>query len=35
MAQLLDSQFTHRIRFLPHLVPMIRGMLSSIHLELT
>ena len=35
VAQLLDSQFTHRIRFLPHLVPMIRGMLSSIHLELT
>ena len=32
VAQLLDSQFTHRIRFLPHLVPMIRGMLSSIHL---
>ncbi len=35
VAQLLDSQFTHRIRFLPHLVPMIRGMLSSIHMELT
>ncbi len=35
VAQLLNSQFTHRIRFLPHLVPMIRGMLSSIHLELT
>ncbi|WP_201539614.1 N-acetyl-gamma-glutamyl-phosphate reductase [Psychrobacter sp. 1044] len=35
VAQLLDSQFTHRVRFLPHLVPMIRGMLSSIHLELT
>ena len=35
VTQLLDSQFTHRIRFLPHLVPMIRGMLSSIHLELT
>ena len=35
VAQLLDSKFSHRIRFLPHLVPMIRGMLSSIHLELT
>ena len=35
VAQLLESQFDHRIRFLPHLVPMIRGMLSSIHLELT
>ena len=35
VAQLLDSQSTHRIRFLPHLVPMIRGMLSSIHMELT
>lgn len=35
VAQLLDSQFTQRIRFLPHLVPMIRGMLSSIHMELT
>ena len=35
IAQLLDSQFTHRVRFLPHLVPMIRGMFSSIHLELT
>lgn len=35
VAQLLDSKFTHRIRFLPHLVPMIRGMLSSIHMELT
>lgn len=32
---LLGSQFTHRVRFLPHLVPMIRGMFSSIHLELT
>ena len=35
VAQLLGSQFTHRIRFLPHLVPMIRGMLSSIHMEMT
>ena len=35
VAQLLDSHFNHRIRFLPHLVPMIRGMLSSIHMELT
>lgn len=35
VEQLLASQFTQRIRFLPHLVPMIRGMFSSIHLELT
>ncbi len=35
VEQLLNSQFPQRIRFLPHLVPMIRGMLSSIHLELT
>ncbi|MEC5210149.1 N-acetyl-gamma-glutamyl-phosphate reductase [Psychrobacter sp. PL15] len=35
IAQLLDSQFTQRVRFLPHLVPMIRGMFSSIHMELT
>jgi len=32
---ILASQFDHDIRFLPHLVPMIRGMFSSIHLELT
>ncbi len=31
----LQSQVEHKIRFLPHLVPMIRGMFSSIHLELT
>lgn len=35
VEQLLASQFNHRVRFLPHLVPMIRGMFSSIHLELT
>ena len=35
VAQLLESQFSQRIRFLPHLVPMIRGMFSSIHMELT
>lgn len=35
IEQLLNSHFTHRVRFLPHLVPMIRGMFSSIHLELT
>ncbi|TXD98225.1 N-acetyl-gamma-glutamyl-phosphate reductase [Psychrobacter frigidicola] len=35
IAQLLNSQFTHRVRFLPHLIPMIRGMFSSIHMELT
>ncbi len=35
VEQLLDSQFSQQIRFLPHLVPMIRGMFSSIHLALT
>ncbi len=35
VEQLLKSQFIQRIRFLPHLVPMIRGMFSSIHMELT
>lgn len=32
---LLSSKFHHQIRFLPHLVPMIRGMFTSIHLVLT
>ena len=32
---LLQSKFAHLIRFLPHLVPMVRGMFSSIHLGLT
>lgn len=32
---LLDSAYEHRIRFVPHLVPMIRGMYSTIHLVLT
>lgn len=32
---LLQSTFTHKVRFLPHLVPMIRGMLNSIHLEMS
>ena len=32
---LLQSKFTHNIRFLPHLVPMIRGMFTTIHLGLT
>ncbi len=31
----LESKVTHNIRFLPHLVPMIRGMYSSIHIGLT
>lgn len=35
VEQLLDSQFSQQIRFLPHLVPMIRGMFSSIHMGLT
>lgn len=32
---LLGSNFEHKIRFVPHLVPMIRGMFSTIHLTLT
>lgn len=32
---LLGSQFAQRIRFVPHLVPMIRGMFTTIHLDLT
>lgn len=32
---LLKSQFSHNIRFVPHLVPMIRGMFSTIHVTLT
>ncbi|OOR87850.1 N-acetyl-gamma-glutamyl-phosphate reductase [Moraxella caviae] len=32
---LLQSKFAHHIRFVPHLVPMIRGMYSTIHLGLT
>lgn len=35
LSLILNSQFDHKIRFVPHLVPMIRGMLSTIHLELT
>lgn len=31
----LGSKFTQKIRFVPHLVPMIRGMFSTIHLTLT
>lgn len=31
----LKSKFTQKVRFVPHLVPMIRGMFSSIHLTLT
>ncbi|MDO4450789.1 MAG: N-acetyl-gamma-glutamyl-phosphate reductase [Moraxella sp.] len=31
----LGSTFAHKIRFVPHLVPMIRGMFSTIHLTLT
>lgn len=33
--ELLGSKFTQKIRFVPHLVPMIRGMFSTIHLRLT
>ena len=32
---LLGSKFAQNIRFVPHLVPMIRGMFSTIHLTLT
>ena len=35
VERLLASKHTQRIRFIPHLVPMIRGMFSTIHLELT
>ncbi|PIE48063.1 MAG: N-acetyl-gamma-glutamyl-phosphate reductase [Gammaproteobacteria bacterium] len=35
LAVVLNSQFNHKIRFVPHLVPMIRGMFTTIHLELT
>lgn len=31
----LGANFTHKIRFVPHLVPMIRGMLSTIHVPLS
>lgn len=33
--ELLGSKFPQKIRFVPHLVPMIRGMFSTIHLTLT
>lgn len=33
--ELLGSIFKQKIRFVPHLVPMIRGMFSTIHLTLT
>lgn len=33
--QLLASRFSQRFRFVPHLIPMIRGMFSTIHLQLT
>lgn len=32
---LLASKFAQKIRFVPHLVPMVRGMFSTIHLSLT
>ncbi len=32
---ILASQIAHRIRFVPHLVPMVRGMFTTIHLGLT
>ena len=31
----LGANFDHRIRFVPHLVPMIRGMFSTIHVPLS
>ena len=33
--ELLASSVQHHIRFVPHLVPMIRGMFTTIHLTLT
>lgn len=33
--QLLGSLVPQRVRFVPHLVPMIRGMFTTIHLQLT
>lgn len=33
--EILGAKFVHRLRFVPHLVPMIRGMFSTIHIELT
>ncbi len=35
IGALLDAKFSHLIRFVPHLVPMIRGMFSTIHVMLT
>lgn len=35
VSSLLSSKYEHKIRFVPHLVPMIRGMFTTIHLELT
>lgn len=35
LSLILGSQFEHKVRFVPHLVPMIRGMFTTIHLELT
>ncbi|WP_230660168.1 N-acetyl-gamma-glutamyl-phosphate reductase [Psychrobacter sp. I-STPA10] len=35
VERLLASQFSQRIRFVPHLIPMIRGMFTTIHLDLT
>lgn len=31
----LQAKFAHDIRFVPHLVPMMRGMFSTIHINLT
>lgn len=35
VQHILASKFTQKIRFVPHLVPMIRGMFTTIHLQLT
>ncbi|MDO4427295.1 MAG: N-acetyl-gamma-glutamyl-phosphate reductase [Moraxella sp.] len=32
--EILGAKHTHKLRFVPHLVPMIRGMFSTIHLTL-
>lgn len=33
--EILSAKFPHKLRFVPHLVPMIRGMFSTIHVPLS
>lgn len=35
VQDILSAKFQHTLRFVPHLVPMIRGMFSTIHVPLT